>query len=872
MSKKSPLVFNIFKVQTDNRYTNLILVCNFVHTMMAFFEPQLLAHFETRVLVSVLHAFFILVYVSDVAMKMYYQGREEYFSKGWQSLYATAITLLVLDWMWNLRTSFTSPFRPIVLTLRSRAVRRFFTVIKKMIPGFIHICVPMAFFLLVMSIVGVVLFHDFDDVYQDPKKALYSLWILMMNTETYTDLSPAEGREGISYATYFFVVLLVGNLLLVSLLLGVTFDVFIEHTKSQLKSERLKEVKGLVKAFTHMDRENKGTMSRTMWMRFLGYLKPELTEFEKAMYFELASSFNDDIDIISFLELRKVLSYHFVARSTEERPPILESLDTFTIPMVSNWKSAAEQLLKPLHRIVVYINLVDCIALCVGLQGVDISLLGLGLTVSDLIQTIYILEILSILSVNDGNFGKYRETLKLGDTIYLFGLVGTAFARFLPADRWAMLFVLARCARLVNLNKDLYNYCVCLWAVLPIFAQTISFGLIIAYGFAFTGHAAFSTEHFSTPTRSMLTMLQLFFNVDFYAVAEATVQAHHPIVLVFFFVYYVIGVLIVSNLINSIIIQFYSDSLNEKSLSHLQEEEESERSLEESLISRIRQKRVLAFWGKSGVPDFASMKMEKHSLHRDIRSRLGFGQDAVPITKDDLKKCQKYAKVDLVRKYEEYKGGAAASDVASLSRLLKKTGKVKQETILPGETIYKRGDASDSLYIIEYGSVSIMLDDREVTRRGAGQMFGYNGLHVPTPRQEDVMAISETEVLVLTRKAFLEEIPADTHVSITRMVAVLLDTDKAERQEFVKRVPSPPPTHQRKDSRPAMLVKSVSMNNEFLNRSPSVKIQKVPSADSVEDDSQSLAQLAEAVDNLDDLPPAASVLLRRKSSSFKVKA
>ena len=109
----------------------------------------------------------------------------------------------------------------------------------------------------------------------------------MMTTETYVELAPGYDRPGFGYAAYFFFVLLVGHLLLVSLLLGVTFDVFIEHTKSQLKSERLKEVKGLVKAFTHMDREDKGVMSRTMWIKFLGYLKPEITEFEKAMYFEV---------------------------------------------------------------------------------------------------------------------------------------------------------------------------------------------------------------------------------------------------------------------------------------------------------------------------------------------------------------------------------------------------------------------------------------------------------------------------------------------------------------------------------------------------------------------------------------------------------
>src|SRR3546814_13366466 len=94
------------------------------------------------------------------------------------------------------------------------------------------------------------------------------------------------------------------------------------------------------------------------------------------------------------------------------------------------------------------------------------------------------------------------------------------------------------------------------------------------------------------------------------------------------------------------------------------------------------------------------------------------------------------------------------------------------------------------------------------------------------------MAISETEVLVLTRKAFLEEIPADMHVSITQLVAVLLESDKTEREEFAKRPLASP----RKASRPAMFARSVSMNSASLQSSSNRSIQKIPSADSVDDD------------------------------------
>jgi hypothetical protein len=145
----------------------------------------------------------------------------------------------------------------------------------------------MMFFLLVMGMVGIVLFPDKHEAFRYPTETMYSLWyadgvvdylrtmmrvycscrVLMMTTETYADLKPDPfvgsglSVSGLGYTIYFFTFLLLGHFFLVSLLLGVTVDVFFAQNRAQLKSERLKEIKALLKAFTHMHPDKNGVAS-----------------------------------------------------------------------------------------------------------------------------------------------------------------------------------------------------------------------------------------------------------------------------------------------------------------------------------------------------------------------------------------------------------------------------------------------------------------------------------------------------------------------------------------------------------------------------------------------------------------------------------
>jgi small-conductance mechanosensitive channel len=76
-----------------------------------------------------------------------------------------------------------------------------------------------------------------------------------------------------------------------------------------------------------------------------------------------------------------------------------------------------------------------------------------------------------------------------------------------------------------------------------------------------------------------------------------------------------------------------------------------------------------------------------------------------------------------------------------------------------GETIVRQGDTADELYIIERGTVAVLLEQggkppSEVTRLGPGMFFGEMALVTGERRQATVRAITECELTVIGHQAF----------------------------------------------------------------------------------------------------------------------
>jgi small-conductance mechanosensitive channel/CRP-like cAMP-binding protein len=102
----------------------------------------------------------------------------------------------------------------------------------------------------------------------------------------------------------------------------------------------------------------------------------------------------------------------------------------------------------------------------------------------------------------------------------------------------------------------------------------------------------------------------------------------------------------------------------------------------------------------------------------------------------------------------------------------------------PGETIVRQGDDADELFIIERGTVAVLLTKKgeqpsEVTRLGPGQFFGEMALVTGERRQATVRAVTECELMVIGHDAF-HAVLADTPDLVKELSRVL-----AERQTML---------------------------------------------------------------------------------------
>ena len=73
-----------------------------------------------------------------------------------------------------------------------------------------------------------------------------------------------------------------------------------------------------------------------------------------------------------------------------------------------------------------------------------------------------------------------------------------------------------------------------------------------------------------------------------------------------------------------------------------------------------------------------------------------------------------------------------------------------------GETIFEKGDAGDSLYVIVAGKVRVFAGDKTLAHLGARDTFGELALLDPEPRTASIAAVEDSRLLRLDREAFAE--------------------------------------------------------------------------------------------------------------------
>ncbi len=102
------------------------------------------------------------------------------------------------------------------------------------------------------------------------------------------------------------------------------------------------------------------------------------------------------------------------------------------------------------------------------------------------------------------------------------------------------------------------------------------------------------------------------------------------------------------------------------------------------------------------------------------------------------------------------------------------SGRLRPLSVSAGVRVVAEGEDGDELYIVRAGEVAIQHADGEAARMGPGSVFGESAVLDPAPRQADVVATVDADLLILDRATLLDlmgrrpEVAADIITMLVR--------------------------------------------------------------------------------------------------------
>lgn len=114
-------------------------------------------------------------------------------------------------------------------------------------------------------------------------------------------------------------------------------------------------------------------------------------------------------------------------------------------------------------------------------------------------------------------------------------------------------------------------------------------------------------------------------------------------------------------------------------------------------------------------------------------------------------------------------------------------GILERRAVSKGETIIFQGEMGVSAFLIQSGEVVVFTESDgkrvELARMGAGQIIGEMALVVDTPRTATVQALTECNLIIITRdtlNAKLEKSDPTVRALVTMLMKRLLQSNKAQ--------------------------------------------------------------------------------------------
>lgn len=311
---KNLLKYYAFYIGThDFLFYTVLTACTF-HTFSIFFDPINTCSSSKFYLFLQYLVYFI--YFIDISLKVMYEGFQEYLSHDWQVLYLFNLIVGLCDLIIFNCTTLTNPLRPLAGLLRLRRGRKFFDVLKKMIPRMLHDLIPIVFFVVLISVLSTILFNNEISNFKFVNNSLYSWWFLILTNDNFEELFPNNMYGYLLYILFYFPLIYIGQRFLLNLIIGETYSTFQNFMNNRIKKDLIKSYRGILKTFETMveDKDNKEKiifMDQDSFQKCLQVYDPSLTKEDIGIYFELIASGNKEISKLQFLLLHQVLRIKF---------------------------------------------------------------------------------------------------------------------------------------------------------------------------------------------------------------------------------------------------------------------------------------------------------------------------------------------------------------------------------------------------------------------------------------------------------------------------------------------------------------------------------------------------------------------------------
>ncbi|EKX42514.1 hypothetical protein GUITHDRAFT_111490 [Guillardia theta CCMP2712] len=289
----------LFIIHTHPMWMNVVIWASIIHASLIIWEPpnRLSSWLDPTldpIPIIILEVLCMGVFVADIVFKMLYFGDEkvsgwqDYISKEWQRNYMTIIFLFHVDFvLYHTKLCpfrFARPFRLTVLAARHRDVRRlisfFPTMCVKLVTVFF---LPLLGVLAFFSILCVRIYgrlpaeHSLDlgeDSFSSVMPAIRTLFLLSTIDNFDPVVTEAYKQHPVSF--FFFLAFIVfASFFLMSVALGVMFDLYLEDHEKTVKAEAKKEEKSMAKAFQKLDVEEQGKIKWLHFREMLVHLRPK---------------------------------------------------------------------------------------------------------------------------------------------------------------------------------------------------------------------------------------------------------------------------------------------------------------------------------------------------------------------------------------------------------------------------------------------------------------------------------------------------------------------------------------------------------------------------------------------------------------------